>query len=154
MNGNPDVIRALQAALALEAQLNLKYRLDWRVLKFNGLRKLTGRFDQFGDDAHCWLEKVTDRILFLGGDPSYAVAGALTRSPNLTEMIQADLALEMAIVEPYERAVQIAMAALDDTTRNLFEHLLKWHEKHVGKLEQMLRLIDGLTEEEFIAEQL
>lgn len=154
MNGNPDVLRALQAALALEAQLNLKYRLDWRVLKFNGLKKLVGTFDKFGDDAHCWMKAVTDRILFLGGDPSYAVAGAMTQSPNLTGMVQADLALELAIVEPYERAVQIAMQALDDTSRNLFEHLLKWHEKHVGRLEQILRLIDGLGEEEFIAEQL
>lgn len=154
MIGNPDVVRALQAAAALEAQLNLQYRLDWRVLKFNGLRGLTGLFHGFGDDAHDWLTRVTDRIMFLGGDPSYAMTEAITRSPNITEMLRRELALEMAIVQPYEQAVQIATQALDDTTRNLFEHLLKWHERHVGRLEQMLRLIDALTEEGFLAEQI
>jgi len=60
----------------------------------------------------------------------------------------------MAILTPYEASVKIATTALDDTTRNLFEHLLKWHQKHVAWLEIQLRLIANLGEKEYIAEKL
>lgn len=153
MKGNLDVIKALQMAAAQEAHLNLQCRLDARSLKFMGLKKLACKVDKIGSHAHCYLKKVTDRVLFLGGDPSYEVI-EIEEQKSVTGLFQNTLALEMAIVQPYEQGVQIAMKALDDTTRNLFEHLLKWHEKEIGWLEQQLRLIDGLGEAEYMAEKL
>jgi bacterioferritin len=154
MNGKPQVIQALLAALAQEAHLNMQYRHDWRVAKFMGVKKIAGRLHDFGGDAHEWMKKVSDRILFLGGDTSYAIA-PVTDQATLTEIFQSELASEMAIVQPYEQAILTAMQALDDTSRNLFEHLLKWHQKHVGWLEQQLRLITALGgEAEYIAEKL
>ena len=41
--------------------------------------------------------------------------------------------------------MQTAMRALDDTTRNLFEHLLKWHEKEIAWLEQALVVLQLLA---------
>ena len=59
----------------------------------------------------------------------------------------------MGIVQPYEQSVQIAMKVLDDTTRNLFEHLLKWHEQHVAWLEGQQRLMASMGgEAEYIQE--
>lgn len=153
MKGNLDVIKGLQAAAAQEAHLNLQYRLNARSLKFMGLKKLTCKMKTFGDGAHCFLKKVTDRILFLEGDPGYDAAPVVEQT-SVTALLQNALALEMAIVAPYEQNIQTAMKALDDTTRNLFEHLLKWHQEHIGWLEQQLRLIDGLGEAEYMAEKL
>jgi bacterioferritin len=153
MQGNPEVIAALEAAAAREAQLNLQYRQDWRSIKFMGAKKTARKLKRFGSDAHDWLKELTDRVLFLGGRPSYSIP-AIAEQPNFTEVLKNELALEMAIIAPYEQNVQLAMRALDDTTRNLFEHLLKWHEEHVGWLEQQLRLIDELGAEEYIAEKL
>jgi bacterioferritin len=153
MKGNVDVIKSLQAAAALEAHLNLQYRLNARSLKFMGLKKLTCKMKKFGDGAHCFLKKVTDRVLFLGGDPSYDVA-PIVEQTSVTALLQNALALEMAIVEPYEQNIQTAMKALDDTTRNLFEHLLKWHQEQIGWLEQQMRLIEGLGETAYMAEKL
>jgi bacterioferritin len=153
MKGNLDVIKSLQSAAAMEAHLNLQSRLDTRSLKFMGVNKLACKLDKIADHAHCYLKKVTDRVLFLGGDPSYAVSD-IAEQKSVTDLLKNTLALEMAIVEPYEQGVQTAMKALDDTTRNLFEHLLKWHEKEIGWLEQQLRLIDGLGEAEYMAEKL
>src|SRR5208337_1943895 len=76
-----------------------------------------------------FLGMVEDRVLFLEGSVAYAPAPVLD-SASVTAMLQRELGLEMGIVEPYERAVGIAQQALDDTTRNLFEHLLKWHQEH------------------------
>jgi bacterioferritin (cytochrome b1) len=67
-------------------------------------------------------------------------------SASVTAMMQRELGLEMGIVEPYEKAVVVAQQALDDTTRNLFEHLLKWHQEHVDHLERELGLITKLGE--------
>ncbi len=154
MKGSPEVIKALQSALALEAHLNIQYRHDWRIVKFMGVKKVACKIKGLGGDAHCFMKKVADRILFLGGDTNYSV-GAITDQPNLTAVFENELKLELAIVEPYEQAVQTAMKALDDTTRNLFEHLLKWHQDHVGWLEQQLQLIQTVGGEgEYIAEKL
>lgn len=153
MKGNLDVIKALQSAATQEAHLNLQCRLDARSLKFMGVKKLACKVAKIGDGSHCYLKKVTDRLLFLGGDPSYEVA-EVAEQKSVTDLLKNTLALEMAIVEPYEQAVQTAMKALDDTTRNLFEHLLKWHEAQVGWLECQLRLIEALGEAGYIAEKL
>jgi len=153
MKGSPEVIAGLRAAAALEAHLNLQSRLDARTLSYMGVKKVVKKLKWIGDDAHCFLKKVVDRALFLGGDPSYDVA-PVSEQAGLTAMLNNTLALEMAIVAPYEQQVQVCMKALDDASRNLYEHLLKWHQKHVGWLEQQLRLIDAIGEEEYIAEKL
>ena len=157
MTGNSEVVKALQAAAAAEARLNLQYRLDSRSLKFMGVKKVAKKAKKFGDDAHSFLKQVTDRVLFLGGNPSY-IAAVVTEAPTFTAVIENELALELGIVQPYEQAVQLAAKALDDTTRNLFEHLLKWHQKHIAWLERQVRLMAGFAqdtgESRYIAEKL
>ena len=164
MQGDPKVIEVLRFAIAQEAHLNAQYRSDWRVLKFAGLKKLANVAHGFGDDAHRWLKKVQDRVLLLEGDIGYTPGPVIeVKSANspVVSLFKAELALEMGIVKPYEQAIQTCMTALDDTSRNLFEHLLKWHQEgekkqigHVLWLEQQLRLIAAIGESEYIAEQL
>lgn len=153
MKGSAPVLETLQSAAAAEAHLNLQYRLDARSLKFMGIKQVAKKTDEFGSDTHDFLKYVTKRILFLEGDPSYQIPKIVEQS-TLTALFKAELALELAIVKPYEDAVQVAMNALDDTTRNLFEHLLKWHEKHVDWLERQLRLIEGMGEATYISAKL
>ena len=154
MTGNPEVIVALKNALVAEAHLNIQYRHDWRVVKYMGVKKVARCLKHKGSDAHSWMKQVADRILFLGGDTNYTV-GSIVDSSTLASTFQHELDLELAIVQPYERYVQVAMQALDDTTRNLFEHLLKWHQGHIGWLEQQLRLISMVGgEAEYIAEKM
>lgn len=153
MIGNPQVLAALQQAAAREAHLNLQYRQDWRSVKFMGARKVAKQLDAFGHDAHRFLKKLTDRILFLEGKPGYSIP-AVTEQANFTDLLKNELALEIAIVQPYEDAVALATEARDDTTRNLFEHLLKWHEEHVGWLEQQINLVAQMGVNEYIAEKL
>lgn len=153
MTGHSEVLATLQSAVAAETHLNAQYRADWRNVKFVGAKKVAKVLHGFGGDAHCWVKKTQDRLLLLGGDLNYTVA-PVVQAAGLTALFQAELALEMAIMQPYEQAVQVAMRAFDDTTRNLFEHLLKWHQKHVGWLEQQLRLIASMGEADYIGEKL
>ena len=150
MNGSSQVKVALAAALAAEAHLNIQYRKDWRSVKFLGARKVARVLKDFGDDVHGWQKAVNDRLLFLGGEPAFDV-GSITIQTSLEDTFKNELALEMAIVTPYEKAIQTCMAALDDTSRNLFEHLLKWHQKHVAWLEQQIALIDGMDQATYLS---
>lgn len=158
MKGSPEVIQALQAALAAESHLNLQYRLDRESLKLAGVKKVAGKIEGFADDAHRFRSKVNRQLLFLAegmtGAASYAVPPVVEQA-SVTELLRNELALNMAICAGYERGIPVATAALDDETRNLFEHLVKWHHGHVRWLEQQLRLIAGYAggESDYITTQ-
>jgi bacterioferritin len=150
MEGNDKVIAALQAGLAKEAHLNLQCRLNQRTLAYLGLGTLAKKIKAHGDYAHEYMKQVTKRILFLEGNPSYQIA-PIVEQASVTELLKNLLALNLAIVAPYEDAVAVATAAKDDTTRNLFEHLLKWHQEDICWLEKQVRLIGTLGEATYIS---
>ena len=153
MNGNPQVIQVLQMAMAAEAQLNLQYRLNTRLLKFEGVKLARKKFRKFADDAHEFLRAVSDQLLFLSGDQD-GTAGylppAVLQPPNVTVLLEQALSLEMSICTQYENGIPLATEVRDDETRNLFEHLIKWHHDHVRWIEKKLRNIRKYTEDEVI----
>lgn len=151
MTGSPEVIAVLQAALMGEAQLNLQYRMDWRSLKFFGIKKIAKKFHGLGTDAHEWMKHFTDRILFLEGNPAYQIP-QIAEETTVSEIFTNALAMEMALIPPQEEAVQVCMKALDDTTRNLFEHALKAREKRIAWLSQQMALLKNLGEQSYVAE--
>lgn len=154
MKGSPDAIKALQAGLPLEGHLNMQCRQDQRVVKFKGVKKVAKHIKKMGDNAHDFQKYLTKRILFLEGDVGFTLPAVEDGDRSLTQILQNLLGLNMDIIKPYEQAIQTAAKVLDDTTRNLFEHLLKWHEQDVYWLEQQLDLIKSLGETEYIAEKL
>ena len=105
--GDADVISALQAAIQAEGHLNLQYRMDWRVVKNLGVKKVAKVLREYGHDTHKWLRYVTDRCLFLGGSTDYEV-GRVVEGDSLSGILKAELELEMAVVRPYEQAIQTA----------------------------------------------
>lgn len=154
MTGKPEVMATLQAALSAERHLNLQYRSDHKsVSKSIGAKKVAKKLKHFADDEHFFYNRIKNRILQLEGSLSGPVAD-IVEATTLTDTLRNELASETALLLPYEKAIQTAMAAYDDHTRNLFEHLIKWHHDHVEWLELQLRLIDNLTEANYIAEKL
>jgi len=160
MVGNPQVIKSLQAALPLEAHLNIQYRTDQRVVKFMGVSKIAGKIKGFGDDAHLFQGKLQKQLMFLesvGTDSpinvNFTIMPIVT-APSITELLRHDLGLEVSSCTQYEDWAIQAWNNKDDETRNLFEHLIKWKHDHVRWLEKQLRLIKGLGENEYIAENM
>jgi bacterioferritin (cytochrome b1) len=156
MQGNPKVIDGFMKALTFESQLNMQYRFDWHQLKFLGAKKTAKHFKKFGDDAHDWMKAVTNQLLFLSGTKalgSYDV-GKVVEADGLTAVFADALRREVMICDAYERNIPIAMEALDDMSRNLWEHLIKWHRGHQLWLERELNLITVLTETGYLQEKL
>ncbi len=158
MKGSPAVIATLQAALPLEAHLNLQYRMDTRLLKYMGAKKIAGKIADFAGDEHCFLKKLTKQLLFIGDDQkgvaNYSIQ-EIAEPATVTDMFTSALALEMAVCTHYEESIPVAVTERSDEDRNLMEHLVKWHHDHVRWLEKQLRLIEGLGgESEYLAEKL
>lgn len=153
MTGDPKVLSVLQAALSSEAHVNMQCRLDQHSLKFMGAKKTAKKIHKLGDAAHKHQKCVTTRLLLLGGSPVISMPD-VKEQETLTSLLTNQLALEVAAMAPYEQAVEICRAAMDDGSRNLFEHLIKWKQKWIGWLEIQLNLIKGLGESEYLAEKL
>jgi bacterioferritin (cytochrome b1) len=150
MIGNPEVLAALQSAVAAEVHLNAQYRADWRSVRFIGAKKTAKKIKEFGSDAHEWVKCVQDRLLLLGGDLSYS-PGAIVQAPTLTATFTAELALENAARTIYQSIAKVADAD-DATTVHKAQHLKMYHEEHVGWLEQQLRIIASKSEADYILE--
>jgi bacterioferritin len=77
-------------------------------------------------------EKLAERIVQLGGDPTTAV-GKVKKGGNLKRMIEDDLAGEQMAVARYKAHIKRAAAAGDSTTRLLLEEILHDEEEHVDR---------------------
>ncbi len=150
MKGDPKVIKGLQAALSFEATLQLQYQADVRMLKAMDLNSLAARSSDYAGETHGFLDKLMKRLIFFGQSVAYSPDPVEDRS-DVAALLAGELQLEMAVIEPYEQQVEVARLAYDDTTRNLYEHLLKWHQQHVEKLEREQSLLDKLGEQEYVS---
>ena len=139
MKADATAVKNLQAAAGLEA-----------ALKNMGLKKVAKMLDHCGDNCSGYLEKIISRLLFFETAPSYD-GGKASERGGLTEILQGCLAGCTSIVAQYQQFCKQAWDVLDDGTRNLYEHLIKWHEDDIDKLERELSLIQELTEKEYIA---
>ena len=133
MKGNPKVIAAIQNQIPLELALSAQYHLDASTLKNLGLCKLPRKIAALGEDCEEYVKKLSDRLLF-SIPTGIAVSMAAQTADGLTAMFQAALDAEAEIVTAYNSAAVTALEAKDDNTRNLFEHLIKFHEQsNAGK---------------------
>ncbi len=153
MKGDKEVIAGLQASLALEATIQLQYQADARMLKAMGLKGLASKATEYSTDSAAFLRKLMKRLLLFRESVGYSTVAVEDRA-DVTELLAGELDLEMGIVEPYEQNVQVAMKAFDDTTRNLYEHLLKWHQEHVEWIEREQALLETLGASDYIASRI
>ena len=67
--------------------------------------------------------------------------------------LEADLKLEEAAVEMYNKAIQVSREAGDDASRELFTILLKDEEMHVDWLEAQMHQIKEMGYERYLSNQ-
>lgn len=153
MKGDPQVIANLQTAATMEATLNEQYRLDARTFKFLRVKTLKCKAESFGDDCSDRRREILDRIYFLGGTPAYTIGAPKEGGVGVQAILQNQLNLENALLPFFQKACAQAWQALDDNTRNLYEHWIKWHENdHIVWLEGQIRILNAIGEIEYISE--
>jgi bacterioferritin len=97
-------------------------------------------------------EVLTDRILFLGGLPNFQRLFTLRIGQTVTQMLQADMAVEMEAVTRLRRGIEHMRSVSDITSANIFESILADEESHIDYLETQLGLVEQLGEPLYLAQ--
>ncbi len=154
MQGNPQVIDALNWALTVELTAINQYFCQAKMCKNWGLHKLAGKHyhESIGEMKHA--EMIIDRILFLEGVPEIARYDVIRVGTNVKEQFENDLVLEMKGVQHYNQSIDLCAQVKDGASREMMEHILVESEEHVDWLETQLSLIDAVGLQNYLQEQI
>jgi bacterioferritin len=144
MRGDTTVIEYLNKALRSELTSINQYWLHYRLLENWGYRDLAKKWRKESIEEMEHADKLVHRIIFLDGFPNLQVLDPLRIGQNVREVLDCDLATEMAARALYEEAATYCHGAKDYVSRDLFEHLMKDEEKHIDFLETQLTLVSNL----------
>src|SRR5829696_5725472 len=154
MQGNPQVIDALNRALTIELTAINQYFVQAKLCKNWGFEKLADKHyeESIGEMRHA--EKLIDRIIFLEGVPEIARYDVIKVGLDVKEQLENDLALETRGVNAYNEAMTLATQLKDNGSRELMAGILVDSEEHVDWLEAQLNLIQMVGLERYLAEQI
>jgi bacterioferritin len=144
MRGDDQVISYLNAALKNELTAINQYWLHYRLLDNWGVHKLAEyeRHESIDEMKHA--DQLMERILFLDGLPNLQALGRLRVGENVTEVLRADLDLEMEALPLLRDAIAHCEAVKDYVSREVFEHILANEEEHVDFLEKQFDMIEAM----------
>ncbi len=144
MRGDTIVIEYLNKALRSELTSVNQYWLHYRLLENWGYRDLARKWRKESIEEMEHADKLVHRIVFLDGFPNMQVLDPLRIGQNVREVLDCDLATEMAARALYEEAATHCHGVKDYVSRDLFEDLMKDEEKHIDFLETQITLVNNL----------
>jgi bacterioferritin len=150
MQGDKDIIALLNEQLTSELTAINQYFLHAKMQENWGYTKLAAFTRSESIDEMRHAEELTDRILFLEGLPNYQKLNTLHVGQTVKEQIQADLELELGVVNRLRPGIALMRERGDVTSANLFERILADEEHHIDYLETELGLMDALGEQLYL----
>ncbi len=154
MQGQPQVIEALNRALTIELTAINQYFCQAKMCKNWGFMRLAAKHyeESMGEMKHA--EKLIDRVLFLEGTPEIARYDVIRVGTDIPEQFENDLKLETGGVKAYNELVDLCIKLKDNGTHKLALEILADSEEHVDWLETQLGLIKTIGLERYLAEQM
>src|SRR3974377_702640 len=144
MRGDATVIDYLNKALRHELTATNQYWLHYRLLENWGYMDLAKKWRKESIEEMEHADKLVHRIIFLDGFPNMQVLDPLRIGQNVREILDCDLATEMAARALYEEAASYCHGVKDYVSWDLFEDLMKDEEKHIDFLETQVSLVTTL----------
>jgi bacterioferritin len=154
MQGNAEVIEALNRALTVELTAINQYFVQAKMCQNWGYYRLGGKHyeESIGEMRHA--EKLIDRILFLEGTPEIARYDVIRVGTTVPEQFENDLKLELSGVQLYNQAIDLCTRVKDNGTRDLLQTILTESEEHVDWLEQQLHLVGAVGLQNYLTDQI
>ena len=142
MRGDKKIIELLNKQLTNELTAINQYFLHARMARHWGFDRLGSKIydESIGEMKHA--DKLIERILLLNGLPNLQALHKLQIGENVTEVLQADLALEKSAHQHVKQSIPACEVAGDFVSRELFVDILDDTEDHIDWLETQLQLID------------
>ncbi|HEY3442907.1 MAG TPA: bacterioferritin [Paludibaculum sp.] len=154
MKGDPKVLEYLQECLTAELTAINQYFLHAEMMENWGYERLGKITKKESIEEMMHAEKLLHRILYFDGSPNMSQLFTLRIGQNVKEQIQFDLDLEYQAVPRLNKAINAAVAAGDNGSRDLFESILKDEEHHVDYLEAQLHMISEMGYENYLAQNM
>jgi bacterioferritin len=154
MQGDARVIELLNEQLTSELTAINQYFLHAKMQENWGYTKLAAHTRAESIEEMTHAERLTDRILFLEGLPNYQKLLALRIGQTVREQFEADMAIEVEVVERLRPAIAYCEEVGDHTSKRLFEEILADEEHHIDYLETQISLLDGIGEQLYLAGQI
>lgn len=152
MRGDEEVLALLNEQLTSELTAINQYFLHSKMQANWGFTKLAEHTRKESIEEMHHAERVTDRILFLEGLPNYQRLFNLRVGQTVREQFEADLAVELEVLERLKPGIAMCREKGDITTANLLEDILADEEDHIDYLETQLELMEKLGEQLYLSQ--
>ncbi len=154
MQGNEEVINALNAGLTIELTAINQYFICSKMCKDWGLNRLAKHFYDESIEEMKHADEVIDRILFLDGKPEIARYGTILVGEKPLQQIKDSMTLETQGVKTYNEGIQLCIEAKDAGSRDLMERMVVESEESIDWCESQLELIEMTGLERYLSQQM
>jgi bacterioferritin len=154
MQGDADIITALNRVLTNELTAVNQFFLHSRMLKHWGLNKLGDHEYEESIEEMKHADRLIERILFLGGLPNLQDLDKLLVGEDVRELLECDLKLEQKAAADLKDGIATSEARRDFVTRDLFVELLRDEEGHIDYIETQLDLIERIGIQNYAQSQI
>ena len=154
MQGDPDIITALNAILTSELTAINQYFVHFRMLENWGYHRIAKKKREESIEEMKHADAIIQRILYLEGVPNMQRMNSVRVGEEPVEMHRLDLDVEGEAVKRLNDAIALCGEKRDGGTRELLEHILKQEEESIDWLEAQLTIIKDIGRERYLAEQL
>lgn len=141
---NQKIIDALNKARESELVAIMQYMAQHYELEDQGYGKFADKMKETAIKEMKHAEALAERILFLGGVPSYKPALDVVKGQDIAGMLQTDIKLEEEAIKMYNDSAKMCGEENDHTSKKLFEELLEDEEEHIDEFQQMLDHVEKL----------
>jgi bacterioferritin len=150
MQGDPGIIRVLNAVLTNELTAVNQYFLHARMYDNWGFKRL-GKItydESIGEMKHA--DKLINRILFLDGLPNLQDLHKLRIGETVPECLASDMKVELYNRELIVPGIIQCEEARDYVSRELLREILTDTEEHIDFLETQLSLVNSLGVQNYL----